>query len=279
MKNILLLLLFASPLTAQLVGDQQSGLASYYSTEYDGAETAYGTLYNRNELVAAHKLYPFNSRVRVRNTGNDRVVTVRIIDKGPFIRGRVIELSERAARELGMLGERTAPVELTLLSLGGAAPEPPAAVREEAPPLPEPIRSVRPATEAPSTAPRPVDPPAVREQTTPPPPPQPAKRAPRVARFGPGTYRIELRKPRTGNFAVQVASLGELERALDKVAELQGRYFDDVLLRKVVNGKSFIYKVLLGPFPDEPSARNYASDLKQRYGIAGFPVALDAGTP
>ncbi len=113
---LLLLLLLPAIVSAQLIGDKQSGLASYYSAEYNGAETAYGVTYNKDEMVAAHKAYPFNSTVSVRNEANGSTVVVRIIDKGPFIRGRIIELSERAARELGMLGERTVPVELTLLS-------------------------------------------------------------------------------------------------------------------------------------------------------------------
>ena len=91
-------------------------MASYYSNQYQGAETAYGVIYDKNELVAAHRLYPQNSVVKVENMENGKTVNVRIIDKGPFIPGRLIELSERAAANLGMLGKSTVQVELTLLS-------------------------------------------------------------------------------------------------------------------------------------------------------------------
>ena len=124
MRTFLLLLAFcgAANLAAQLVGDTETGLASYLSREYDGMKTAYDVTYNRNELVAAHKSFPFNSTVSVRNLDNNKTVNVRIIDKGPFIRGRVVELSERAAEALGMLNQTTAPVEVTLKALAPSNP-------------------------------------------------------------------------------------------------------------------------------------------------------------
>lgn len=277
MRLLYTLLLFSFTLSAQLVGDKQTGLASYYSSEYDGAETAYGTIYNKNELVAAHKAYPFNSRVSVRNQDNGKTVTVRIIDKGPFIRGRIIELSERAAREIGMLGQRTASVEITLLSTDDRAQivappvilQPTAAPAPPPEPLPEPLRPVRPADEAPAEPQPQPQPTSVK----------PEIRTPRPAQFSPGTYKIQLLEPAGGRFAVQVASLSELERALDKVTELQGKYFEDILLQKVNASTGFTYKVLLGPFRDRSSAERYAADLKKRYGIAGFPVDLGPKFP
>jgi rare lipoprotein A len=117
MKYLLILglLSLTTTLSAQLIGETENGLASYYSNEYQGAETAYGVIYDRNDLVAAHRLYPQNSVVKVRNAENGKTVNVRIIDKGPFIRGRIIELSERAAANIGLLGKETVPVEPTRL--------------------------------------------------------------------------------------------------------------------------------------------------------------------
>lgn len=265
-------------LPAQLVGDKQNGLASYYSTEYDGAETAYGTIYNKNELVAAHKAYPYNSTVRVRNEENGKSVVVRIIDKGPFIRGRIVELSERAAAEIDMLGQRTVPVELTLLST-------PEQRRSSVTPPPSPVETV------PEVATRPVPPPdptpvvvepAVTQPVVVAPdkatsPPAPSRSKP-AATFSPGIYHIELEEPGRGRYAVQVGSFTNLERAMDKVAELQGRYFDDILLHKLP-GRQGGYKVLLGPFRDRDSAANYTADLQRRYNIKGFPVDMGEKFP
>ena len=67
-------------------------------------------------LVAAHKTLPFQTMVRVRNLSNDQTVDVRIIDRGPFIQGRIIDLSHKAAQEIGVIGPGVAQVELTILS-------------------------------------------------------------------------------------------------------------------------------------------------------------------
>jgi len=286
------LLLCTSLLDAQLIGDKQSGLASYYSTEYDGAETAYGTIYNKNELVAAHKAFPYNSTVRVRNEENGKSVVVRIVDKGPFIRGRIVELSERAAAEIDMLGQRTVPVELTLLSTPDQPSGRTVPAYDPPPSDPEPVRQpTRAASEAPAVEPpRPTPPPpspAVTEPAPAPqsrtvPPPAPAERGAAVPRakpaktFAPGVYRIQLTEPDRGRYAVQVGSFSELERAMDKVTELQGRYFDDILLSR--EGRS-TFKVLLGPFRDRSSAQNYASDLQRRYNIKGFAVDMGEKYP
>ncbi len=283
----LLLLLFSVSLRAQLVGDKQSGLASYYSEEYNGAETAYGTTYNKNEMVAAHKAYPFNSTVSVRNESNGKTVVVRIVDKGPFIRGRIIELSERAARELGMLGERTVPVELTLLSTPDqqVRVEPEATIatvpapRETPPeptPLPPPATPVRtaeqPAAEAPVREPSPAPDVTAKSPTTVTAPDKP--RYAKTKTFSPGIYKVNLLEPETGNYGVQVGSFAALESAIDKVVELQAKYFDDILLHKIGRGDAATYKVILGPFREQNSAQRYAADLKRRYSIQGFTVQL-----
>lgn len=91
------------------------GMASYYSYE-GGNRTATGERFNPQGFTAAHRSLPFGTRVRVTNTGNGRSVVVRINDRGPFIRGRVIDLSLGAARELGMISSGVAAVKLEILS-------------------------------------------------------------------------------------------------------------------------------------------------------------------
>ena len=88
------------------------GIASYY---WHGSKTASGERFNKRDLTAAHRTLPFNSLVRVtdRRTGNS--VVVRINDRGPFIQGRVIDLSEKAAEVIGMTSRGVTPVELEIL--------------------------------------------------------------------------------------------------------------------------------------------------------------------
>ncbi len=97
--------------TATDAGDYRAeGKASWYGTRHHGKRTASGERFDKNALTAAHRTLPFGSRVRVTNLRNRRSVVVRINDRGPHGRGRLIDLSHRAARELGMLDTGVAPV-------------------------------------------------------------------------------------------------------------------------------------------------------------------------
>ena len=88
----------------------EAGIASVYSTRESGSRTASGTRLNDGALTAAHKSLPFYTRVRVTNRANGRSVVVTITDRGPYVRGRIIDLTPAGARALGMDG--LAPVEL-----------------------------------------------------------------------------------------------------------------------------------------------------------------------
>jgi rare lipoprotein A len=93
-------------------GYRAEGTASYYGKAHHGKRTASGERFNQNALTAAHRTLPFGTRVRVTNLDNGRSVVVRINDRGPFGRGRIIDLSKAAAEQLNMLRTGTAPVRL-----------------------------------------------------------------------------------------------------------------------------------------------------------------------
>lgn len=86
------------------------GVASWYGDRFHGRRTASGEAFDMHELTAAHRTLPFGTRVRVRNLDNGREVVVRINDRGPFTRGRVIDLSRAAAAAIGMTQSGTARV-------------------------------------------------------------------------------------------------------------------------------------------------------------------------
>ncbi len=90
----------------------QCGKASWYSM---GTRTASGERMNANALAAAHRSLPFGTRVRVDNLANGRSVVVRINDRGPFVGGRVIDLTRSAAQQIGMMHSGTASVRLTVI--------------------------------------------------------------------------------------------------------------------------------------------------------------------
>lgn len=97
--------------------DQQVGVASWYGEPFHGRLTANGERYDMYAYTAAHRLYPFGTRLRVINLDNGRSVTVRVNDRGPFVRGRIIDLSLAAATDLGMVSNGTARVKLERLSV------------------------------------------------------------------------------------------------------------------------------------------------------------------
>lgn len=93
----------------------QQGKASYYARSLHGEETASGETFNQNELVAAHKTLPFDTRVQVTNLDNGKQVTVRINDRGPYKPGRIIDLSRVAANRIDLLEDGVAPVKIETL--------------------------------------------------------------------------------------------------------------------------------------------------------------------
>jgi rare lipoprotein A len=93
----------APPLTAKATARTETGIASYYGEKYHGRPTANGEIFNMYELTAAHPKLKFGTKVKVTHLANQRAVTVRINDRGPFVKGRVIDLSQAAATELQMI--------------------------------------------------------------------------------------------------------------------------------------------------------------------------------
>ena len=99
----------------ETISDLGSGIASFYGKRFHGRPTASGERYDMAQLTAAHKTLPFGSRVRVVNLANGREVVVRINDRGPFVRGRHIDLSRRAAEQIGMIASGHASVRMELI--------------------------------------------------------------------------------------------------------------------------------------------------------------------
>ncbi len=92
----------AAPLPASAFS--QTGLGSYYGPELHGRRTASGERFNQHGMTAAHRTAPFGSRLKVTHLGNGRSIVVRVNDRGPFIRGRIVDISSGAARQIGLHG-------------------------------------------------------------------------------------------------------------------------------------------------------------------------------
>jgi rare lipoprotein A len=93
----------------------QTGIASWYGPGFHGQATASGTIYDQNQLTAAHQTLPLGSRVMVTNLSNGRAIEVLVNDRGPFAKGRIIDLSHAAAQSIDMIGPGTAPVRIEVI--------------------------------------------------------------------------------------------------------------------------------------------------------------------
>ncbi len=93
----------------------EQGMASYYGDEFQGKKTASGELYDRGAYTCAHRTLPLGTRVRVTNLKNKKSVLVRVNDRGPWVAGRIIDLSYVAARDIGMIRDGVIKVKITIL--------------------------------------------------------------------------------------------------------------------------------------------------------------------
>jgi rare lipoprotein A len=96
-------------------GFEEEGLASWYGQQFHGRKTSNGEVYDMYGVTAAHKTLPLGTYVRVHNLANNRTMDVRVNDRGPFVAGRIIDLSYTAAQQLGVVGPGTAPVKIVAL--------------------------------------------------------------------------------------------------------------------------------------------------------------------
>ena len=94
------------------------GIASYYANDFDGKQTSNGEIFDMNSLTAAHRTFPFGTKVRVTNLENNKIVVVRVNDRGPFKEGRMMDLSMAAAKEIDLIRTGTARVRLEVLEWG-----------------------------------------------------------------------------------------------------------------------------------------------------------------
>tara|TARA_R110000787_G_scaffold22308_5_gene64944 strand:- start:533 stop:976 length:444 start_codon:yes stop_codon:yes gene_type:complete len=94
----------------------QIGLASFYNDKFEGKTTASGQIFHQKKLTAAHRTLPFNTRIKVINLKNKRTVIVTVNDRGPFVKGRILDLSKAAAKKLGFIKDGVTKIRLEILS-------------------------------------------------------------------------------------------------------------------------------------------------------------------
>lgn len=265
--------------------DDEFGLAAYYHDDFTGRKTFYGITYNPNELTAAHMRHPLNTMLKITRLDNNKSVVVRVIDKGPYITGRVVDLSRAAAEKLGILKDGVAEVKVEVVSRSKATKAEKTA--KEAVPSPAVSKETNKIpsnydTQASDKTVAPKKEDAAKVETA------AAKTSAKGSTAKPqlvgkeyqkyGLYKIALEKPGGKGFAVQVASLENYENVFQQVADLQAKWFDNILISIEKGDVNPIYKIMLGPFDTESAATNYVKNLQVKHKIKGFVVDLSATT-
>lgn len=301
-RYLLLLFLFTfSFLSAQ---ESEYGMASYYGDEFHGSETASGQRYDKNAMTAAHKTLPMGTKVRVTRLDNKKFVDVRINDRGPYLKGRIIDLSGKAADALGLQNEGTAEVQVDILGKGGKVTT--ATPKKKKTTV---VPTTKKATTSKKTTPKPKSKTTTKipevytskgssssssstKKTT----GKSTKKTytPKTKKVATsttvdsdfelvtrknfsqyGVYKIELTRPKAAGYGVQIASLTSYENVLKQVATLQGKWFKNILMSiEPGTNNQPIYKIILGPFPDQDTAESYKRHAKEK-GVKGFVVSLE----
>ena len=272
---------------------QEYGIASYYSDEYHGRKTAYGDTYNKNELTAAHKKHPYGTYLKITRLDNKKSVTVKVTDKGPYIKGRVVDVSRKAAERLGLIQVGMAEVKVEVVKRGESKSS--SSSRSSTKPAPKKApdsyeetstsRSSRSSssrketlTEKGESSATPKSSSSSKRSSSSKSSSTKRSSSKTATNFtSTGLYKINIEKPNTNKgYGVQILASSSLENTLKKVAELQGKWFDEIMISmgKDKNGAP-LYKIIIGQFDTEKAASTYRSSLAKKHRIKGFVTNLE----
>jgi rare lipoprotein A len=269
----------AVPAVPVKIGHTETGIASWYGNPYHGRASASGEIYDMEAMVAAHKTMPFQTWVRVENLSNKKTVDVRIIDRGPFVKGRIIDLSHAAALSIDMVGPGISKVKLTVIKPPATIPEPVITTRR--------IPIDQPAAPAATAKPSPLGPPVApaRAQATAPSPVITTRRIPIDAppaapQSNAPTYVApdDHAAVRTGSFttpsttySVQVGVF----RNRDNAERLRTRMAEAFGIARITENTG-MFRVLVGAEPTEDAANTLADQVREKSGEKNaFVVRLD----
>ncbi|MEM8525310.1 MAG: septal ring lytic transglycosylase RlpA family protein [Bacteroidota bacterium] len=271
---------------------QEYGRVSYYADSFHGLKTASGELYDKNKMTASHNTLPFGTMVRVTRLDNKKSVVVKINDRGPFIKGRIVDVSRKAAEQLDLIIAGEAQVKVEVVGKGAAAAPVAVANRTTTPkggvtPTPSKTSTKRPAVYNDSSVPT-----RVKEKTVP-----TAIKKGEMTKKGAaekeekmeigeakvlrgnynnyGLYKIQVMRPEKKGFGVQVASYSTYDNVMKQIADLQAKWFDDIFVN-IEPGKdgNSSYKIILGQFDNQKAAEVYKANLKKKHRINGFVVNI-----
>ncbi|UZR92452.1 septal ring lytic transglycosylase RlpA family protein [Chondrinema litorale] len=210
------------------LGYKENGQASYYGKQFHGRLTANGEKYNMYALTAAHKTIPFNSLIRVRDLETGQSVIVRVNDRGPFVKGRVLDLSLGAAREIGMIQKGVANIEIEVLRVGIGDEDPVVSAKPESKPKTQQGKAVN-----------------AKEKTS---------------NKKDGTYSIWGTEKKAKGFGIQLNSFTSSKQMLTSAKKARAQGLEDLYVQLVtMNGKQY-YRLL---YKAESNNKHLQKELRQ----------------
>lgn len=246
MKTFIFTTLIALIHFSTCFGQVQTGKASFYADKFEGRPTASGEIYKHNLSTAAHRKLPFGTKVKVTNLKNNKTAIVKINDRGPFIRGRIIDLSRSVAQSLNILDSGVTDVRIEVLDVNTPTSSPTAEYTSER--ISDREERIEESTSKVDND-KPVYNPESKTAST------------EIKEF----YELNIDEITPDYYGVQIASFQESDNLLRLSNRLKVSYNSKVLIQvKSFEGKK-VYTVILGQFNNRRAAENFRNKLQDKY--------------
>lgn len=273
MKKIVVLLFTVFSLSVVSAAQTEYGNASFYGIEFNGKPTASGEIYSQNKLTAAHKTLPLGTVIKVTNAQNNKSVYVKVNDRGPYVKGRVLDLSTKAAELLGYRNKGTAYVKIEVVQPESTPADLLSAsldiARQNGIDNGDSTSSANnltiPVGKNVSTTDE--DASAAKNEPTPPQPATEIKEANANGITNRNAYFIitRLDKSKSGFYGLQLGVFSDMNVILAVIAELEAKYGQSLLVEQVdMNGKT-VYKLFIGKYQNRAYADALKSVLADKY--------------
>lgn len=219
----------------------QTGKASFYANQFEGRQTASGEIYSHNKMTAAHRKLPFGTKVKVTNLTNNKSVIVEVNDRGPFIRGRIIDLSRSAAKKLDFIGLGVADVTMQVLDSSTTVSDNHIDDADEEVPQTPPQDKNTPNKSSSDNKSK-VDKSEEKE-----------------------FYKLSVDKLNPNFFGVQIGSFQELANLIRLSNNLKLSYNEEVTVQVKTFNEVKVYTLILGEFKNRLAAERFRSKIDKKY--------------
>lgn len=242
MKKYISFLLFISILATSFAQEQfvQTGIASFYADRFEGRTTASGEKFSQDKLTAAHLTLPFGCIVKVTSLENNKTIEVRINDRGPFIHGRIIDLSKSAASKLDIESKGLSEVKIEVIKYPDNV-NPKKITKPVDKPVSTTIIKEEPVTKTQT------------EITSP------------MATTTKEYYQVSSQQIKPVGYGVQIGSFKELVNLLKIVSEVENKYKYPVNVEVALINEQKVYRLLIGKFSNKTEADQFKNLINDQY--------------